>query len=79
MKKKTYNNVMKAKEMIMKKGYDEKEATKLALNIFEYHENDVMPIEFYIDKVATKEEWLKDQERYGYLYQGGKLSYPVGY
>ncbi|WP_395546768.1 MULTISPECIES: hypothetical protein [unclassified Lacrimispora] len=78
MKRKTYNNVLKAGILIQKKGYDEKEALELAVRLF-----DNLPegkdVEFLIDKVATKEEWLKDQQKYGYLFQGGMKSYPVGY
>jgi hypothetical protein len=29
--------------------------------------------------VATKEDWLEDQKKYGYHFQGGCKSYPVGY
>lgn len=35
MKRKTYNNVVKASKMIMKKGYEQKEAQEMALQIFE--------------------------------------------
>ena len=59
MKRKTYNNVMKAIKMIQSKGYDFKEASQIALNIFDEHENGEMPIEFYIEKIANKEEWIK--------------------
>lgn len=57
MKRKTYNNVMKAIKMIEKKGYNFDESSKIALRIFDEHENDVMPIEWYIDKVISKEEF----------------------
>ncbi|SEU09129.1 hypothetical protein SAMN05443270_3064 [Lacrimispora sphenoides] len=78
MKRKTYNNVLKAGNLIQKKGYDEKEALELAVRLF-----DNLPkgkdVEFIIDKVATKEKWLDDQRKYGYLFQGGMKSYPSGY
>lgn len=57
MKRKTYNNVMKAINMIEKKGYNFDESSEIALMIFDEHENDVMPIEWYIDKVISKEEF----------------------
>lgn len=79
MKRKTYNNVLKATKMIEAKGYDFKEASQIALNIFDDYENAEMPIEFYINKVATKEDWLEDQKKYGYHFQGGYKSYPTGY
>jgi hypothetical protein len=60
-------------------GYNFEEASQIALNIFDNSKNDKMPIEFYINKVSTKEDWLKDQKRYGYLFQGGMKSYPTGY
>lgn len=54
MKRKTYNNVLKAIKLIEKKGYGFNEASDIALKIFDEHENDVMPIEWYIDKVISK-------------------------
>lgn len=60
MKRKTYNNVMRAAKMIMKKGYDFDEASQLALNIFNQHENSEMKIEWYIEKILSKEEYLKE-------------------
>lgn len=78
MKRKTYNNVLKAGKLIQKKGYDEKEALELAVRFFDDLPNG-SNVEFLIDKMATKEEWLEDQRKYGYLFQGGMKSYPVGY
>lgn len=43
--------------MIQKKGYDFDESSKIALKIFDEHANGVMPIEWFIDKVITKEEF----------------------
>ena len=54
MKRKTYNNVMKATKMIQKKGYNFEESSQMALNIFEQHENGEMSIEWYIDKIQEK-------------------------
>lgn len=79
MKRKTYNNVLKATKMIQEKGYDFDEASKIAINIFDDHQNGEMSIEFYINKVAKKEDWLADQKEYGYLFHGGAKSYPVEY
>ena len=57
MKKKTYNNVLKAIKMIIAKGYTKEEAETMALKIFDEHENGQMPIEFYINKIINKAEW----------------------
>ena len=57
MKKKTYNNVMKGIKIIQKKGYDFKEAGDIVLKVFDEHENEEIPIEFYLDKVISKEEF----------------------
>ena len=59
MKRKTYNNVMKGIKIIQKKGYDFKEAGDIVLKVFEEHENGEMPIEWWLDKIISKEEWLK--------------------
>lgn len=57
MKRKTYNNVLKGVKMVMKKGYSKEEATDIVIKIFDQHENGKMPIEFWIDKIITKEEF----------------------
>ena len=57
MKRKTYNNVMKGIKIIQKKGYDFKEAGDIVLKVFNEHENGEMPIEFYLDKIVSKEEF----------------------
>lgn len=57
MKRKTYNNVLKAIKIIQKKGYDFNEASDIVLNVFDLHENEEMPIEFWLDKIITKEEF----------------------
>lgn len=60
MKKKTYKNVMKAIKLIQAKGYDLYESREIALKVFDEHENDIMPIEHYIEKIISKEEWQKE-------------------
>ena len=57
MKRKTYNNVMKGIKIIQKKGYDFKEAGDIVVKVFDEHENGEMPIEFYLDKIVSKEEF----------------------
>lgn len=57
MKRKTYNNVMKGIKIIQKKGYDFQEASEIVLKVFDEHENGEMPIEFYLDKIVSKEEF----------------------
>ena len=57
MKRKTYNNVMKGIKIMQKKGYDVQEASEIVLKVFDEHENGEMPIEFYLDKIVSKEEF----------------------
>ena len=64
MKQKTYYNVMRASRMIMEKGYTQKEAIEIAVKIFDEHENGQMPSEYFIEKVITKQEWEKGEQRY---------------
>ena len=59
MKRKTYNNVLKGIKIIQKKGYDFQESSEIVLKVFEEHENGEMPIEWWLDKIINKEEWLK--------------------
>ena len=56
MKRKTYNNVIKASKLIMKKGYEQKEAQEMALRIFENMEQlkNGMPAEWFIEKIVPK-------------------------
>ena len=56
MKYKTYGNMIKATEMIMKKGYDKETANDLAIKCFDNAKmsKNGMPIEWYIEKIATK-------------------------
>ena len=57
MKRKTYNNVMNGIKIIQKKGYDFQEASEIVLKVFDEHENGEMSIEFYLDKIVSKEEF----------------------
>ena len=59
MKRKTYNNVLKGIKIIQKKGYDFQESSEIVLKVFEEHENGEMPIEWWLDKIISKEDWLK--------------------
>lgn len=54
MKKRTYNNMLKATKMITKKGYAWNKANEIAIQIFDEAERQKngMPIEWYIDKIA---------------------------
>ena len=56
MKRKTYNNVLKGIKIIQKKGYDFQESSEIVLKVFEEHENGEMPIEWWLDKIISKEE-----------------------
>lgn len=56
MKRKTYNNVMKATKMIQKKGYDFEEASQMAIRLFDERAKEMNSIEFYINKILSKEE-----------------------
>lgn len=59
MKRKTYNNVVKAGKLIQKKGYGEKESLEMAVKIFDELErlNNGMSIEWLIDKLKKKTRW----------------------
>ena len=59
MKRKTYNNVVKASKLIMKKGYEEKESLEMAVKIFDEMEtlNNGMSIEWRISQIIPKSEW----------------------
>lgn len=60
MKRKTYNNVIKASRLIMKKGYEQKEAQEMALRIFENMEQlkNGMSAEWFIEKIAPKNYFM---------------------
>ena len=57
MKRKTYNNVLKAAKLIRAKGYDEQESYEIAIQCFDNAEQikNGMPIEWYIEKIINKE------------------------
>ena len=57
MKRKTYNNVLKAAKLIMKKGYEEKESLEMAVQKFDELEqmHNGMSVEWLIDKMMNKE------------------------
>lgn len=56
MKRKTYNNVVKAGKLIQKKGYNEKESLEMAVKLFDELEklHNGMSVEWLIDKVQEK-------------------------
>ena len=56
MKKKTYNNVLKAARLIRKKRYNEKESLEIAVQCFDNMEsaNNGMPVEWFIDMIVKK-------------------------
>ena len=59
MKYRTYKNMVKATQMIVDKGYDWGEANQMAIKIFDnYINKDSNSIEFYIEKIIPKAEWL---------------------
>ena len=59
MKRKTYNNVVKASKLIMKKGYEEKESLEMTIKIFDEMEslNNGMSAEWRISQIIPKSEW----------------------
>ena len=58
MKKKTYNNVLKAAILIRKKGYEEKESLEMAVQVFDNMEmlQNGMSAEWFIEKIAPKNQ-----------------------
>lgn len=62
MKYKTLKNMEKATQMIVDKGYDWETANRLAINSFKAVQinNFCFPVDFYIDKILTKEEFDKE-------------------
>lgn len=55
MKRKTYNNMVKAVKMIMAKGYDKETANDIAIRIFDFDmkfSHNGMPAEWFIEKLA---------------------------
>lgn len=58
MKRKTYNNVLKAGKLIQAKGYTEKESLEIAVQKFDELASlkNGMSVEWLIDRMATKTE-----------------------
>ena len=58
MKRKTYNNVLKAARLIRKKGYEEKESLEMAVQVFDNMEmlKNGMSAEWFIEKIAPKNQ-----------------------
>ena len=58
MKKKTYNNVLKAARLIRKKGYEEKESLEMAVQVFDNMEmlKNGMSAEWFIEKIVPKNQ-----------------------
>ena len=56
MKRKTYNNVLKASKLIMKKGYEKQEALEMAVKVFDNMEalKNGMSAEWFIEKILLK-------------------------
>lgn len=56
MKRKTYNNVIKASRLIMKKGYEKQEALEMAVQVFDNMEalKNGMSAEWFIEKIVPK-------------------------
>lgn len=54
MKRRTYNNMLKATKLIANKGYEWNKANEIAMQIFDEAEKQKngMSIEGYIDKIA---------------------------
>lgn len=58
MKRKTYNNVVKASKLIMKKGYEKQEVLEMAVQVFDNMEalKNGMSAEWFIEKIAPKNQ-----------------------
>lgn len=56
MKRKTYNNMIKATKIIADKGYEWEEANKIAIQCFEQMKevNNGMEVEWFIDKIVFR-------------------------
>ena len=59
MKRKTYNNVMRAIKIVQAKGYEFNEAIEIALKCFDNMEqaHNGMPAEWWLDKVISADEY----------------------
>lgn len=59
MRYRTYKNMVRATQMIADKGYEWDEANRMAIKIFDnYMSKNSNSVEFYIDKIMPKAEWL---------------------
>lgn len=65
MKRKTYNNVVKATKMIQKKGYSFEEANEMAIRLFDENTKEMNSIEFYIDKIQEKIVTVAERIQHG--------------
>lgn len=63
MKRKTYNNMIKATKMIADKGYQWEEANQIAISCFEQMKqaSNGMEVEWFINQIITKEEYEKNK------------------
>ena len=64
MIRRTLNNMEKAVQLIMAKGYDHTAANEIAMQCFEDAERakNGMSIEWWIDQIANKEEWVQTEK-----------------
>ena len=65
MKRRTYNNMVKATDILMHKGYDRETANTLAMRCFDDAEqtNNGMPIEWFLDKILPLGEYLAEYQK----------------
>lgn len=65
MKRKTYNNVLKAGKLIEKKGYDEKTALDIAVQCFDNMEaaHNGMPVEWFINQIVDRKQYEEENKR----------------
>ena len=73
MKRKTYNNVLKAGKLIQKKGYEKQESLEIAVKLFDDLEkmNNGMPVEWLIEKLDFK------RGEFSVLFDNGSSYFPV--
>ena len=59
MKRRTYNNMVKATKLIVGKGYDWNEANEIAIKCFDNMEqlNNGTSVEWFINKIVDKTEY----------------------
>ena len=58
MKRRTYNNMVKATNMIIAKGYNKNEANEIAIKCFDniQRQKNGMDVEWFIDKIVNIEK-----------------------